>query len=255
MGGLSYVSSTENKYKYNGKEKQDALGLNYYDYGARFYDPQIGRWHVVDPLASKFPMWSPYNYVLNNPINLIDPDGKDIVNPKKFVVSNKALIQKLHEFDIAVAEISGRDIHSFKIAVTGGDRYKDKDGNIRSRTNNGIIKKSASQSRHLQENGAIGIDLSSGGIDMETLEKAAAKVGLRINPDGEPYSDGHIHIDMGLGKIAEEAKKNYKASNLDKIYKPTDKDFLNPPKEEQKTDSKEPEVKKVSTPSEKPKEN
>lgn len=42
MGGMSFVSSSENKYKYNGKEKQTAHNLGWYDYGARFYDPQVG---------------------------------------------------------------------------------------------------------------------------------------------------------------------------------------------------------------------
>ncbi|MFY8068479.1 MAG: DUF6443 domain-containing protein [Flavobacterium sp.] len=68
---------TSYNYKYNGKELQEELGLNMYDYGARNYDPALGRFLSLDPKMEKFYPLTGYNYVANSPILLIDPNGED----------------------------------------------------------------------------------------------------------------------------------------------------------------------------------
>ncbi len=95
MPGFSYDGSTDNKYMYNGKEHEDEnnvppmvfeltfyrlrsgdsrlrLRALWYHYGVRFYDPELGRWHSIDP-ADQF--FSPYVYCHNDPVNFLDPDG------------------------------------------------------------------------------------------------------------------------------------------------------------------------------------
>jgi RHS repeat-associated protein len=68
-----------NAYQYNGKELNEDFGLNWNDYGARWYDASIARWNGVDQLSEKYSSMSPYNYVANNPLKFIDPDGRDII--------------------------------------------------------------------------------------------------------------------------------------------------------------------------------
>jgi len=63
-------------YKYNSKEWQDELGLNFYDYGARNYDAAIGRFFNLDRLSEKYEAISPYGYVANNPVRYIDINGE-----------------------------------------------------------------------------------------------------------------------------------------------------------------------------------
>ena len=76
LGGLI---NQDNRFLFNGKEDQVTGRLNLLDYGARMYNPEIGRWFNMDKLAEKYFSLSPFSYCANNPILFVDPDGNDIV--------------------------------------------------------------------------------------------------------------------------------------------------------------------------------
>ena len=65
-----------NSYMYSGKELNDDFNLDWYDYGARMYNPQIARWNAIDPLAEIYLKLSPYHFGDNNPIINVDIDGR-----------------------------------------------------------------------------------------------------------------------------------------------------------------------------------
>jgi len=81
INGLSYDrpegTEEQNPYRYNGKPFHPENGLNWYNYGARFYDPQVGRWWSVDPMAENNVNVSPYDFVGGNPISRVDLFGLD----------------------------------------------------------------------------------------------------------------------------------------------------------------------------------
>ena len=129
-------SAGSHKYLYNGKELQnDSIGghgLNWYDYGERFYDVEIGRWHSPDALAELARSLTPYRYGFNNPILFIDPDGLWESRPNGWFTDNPEDIQRFFDMLSAESALSNNttlsQINSFVTDEAGGSLGKLSDG-------------------------------------------------------------------------------------------------------------------------------
>ena len=75
-GAMTLKTDTDNRYRFNGKERHDWAGYAYIDYGARMYNPVIGSWLSPDPLADKYTSTSPYVFCAGDPVNYVDKKGE-----------------------------------------------------------------------------------------------------------------------------------------------------------------------------------
>jgi RHS repeat-associated protein len=79
MPGRTFEVAGAYRYGFNGKEKEDGINIDNYDFGARIYDGRVARFLSIDPMSAMYPGMSHYSYAMNTPIQAIDQDGNAVI--------------------------------------------------------------------------------------------------------------------------------------------------------------------------------
>jgi len=244
-GGRS--SAGDKVYLYNGKELNTDFGLDMLDYGARWYDPSIARFHTIDPKAEQFSFQSPYAYAANNPILYIDKNGE---NPGLGVLL-KAMAKKGVKW--AARKAGGKGIkpvsrkHAKKIAKNKGTVYQTTQG--ANKVGKKLMKeakpgkKLARHDGHKLDNGKTGMDHwqpkngDGSHVNYTAGTAAAATLGTEGDTENSPTNDsGTSEVEMvadammvsGPGLVAKNTKDVGKQVFGDGVIGNFIDDWINP---------------------------
>jgi len=124
----------------------------------------------------------------------VDPMGLRI-EWNNYILNNELVIRNLIRLNQEIVN-SGIKDDEFTLSVTGGDRFRDNCGKIRSATEYSIVPGSSETSPHLIERGARAVDLSVSGISDEVFDKALGKTEFLPANTERGYPDGHTHIGL-----------------------------------------------------------
>ena len=246
IAGLSSAnSSPENKYKYNGKELQDDFGLDWYDYGARFYDAALGRFHTLDPRAETYNFQTPFAYAANNPAKFADYNGEfPIIIPVAIGI-----------YEAALALTASAAIVT--TAVTAHNMNKDNREGLKNQRRQDRRAKENNANRKIKTNESIDNNVkgdfpkrSPEGFSQIALYTVGALVAIDYifndDPSNDPYDntstesssegngkkDGNSEVTVGRKEGAKSEKKN--SAGLDQHMSMSDPEYWNSLSEEQK---------------------
>jgi len=160
-GYNNVITGRDHKYGFGGKEYNDELGLDWYDVSARNYDPALGRWMNLDPLAEKMRRHSPYNFGFDNPVFFQDYDGMMPTGGTDPIKKAKAVAQKAETAVIDSLESAGNSIAG---AFNSAINYAFGGADLRSDVSKGTGDQSTKRqgTRDTETVDVTGFDIASG---------------------------------------------------------------------------------------------